>query len=114
MENFAPVDSLIQVGDLLQNLVTVLGHFLIDDASTVDVILDKFLFASELDMLEHQLGHVVAIIEVLEQILLHLIVVCGDALDSSQGAGSILSHGWIIRSHLVNVAAHRNLLEERW
>lgn len=51
-DDFAPEDTLVQIGSLLKHLVAVLRHLLIHYAALVEVILHKLLNAAKLHVLE--------------------------------------------------------------
>lgn len=70
LDNKAPELRLVVVTDLLHHLVAINCHFLVNDVTWVNVVLDKFLDSSELQMLVHQLWHEVFVVDHLKHILL--------------------------------------------
>ena len=62
LNNFSTESWMVNIGDLLKHLFAVGSHFLVNDASIVDVILGELFDAPELHMLVHKLGYELTIL----------------------------------------------------
>ena len=94
-ENFTSENTLVDIHYLLKHLVFVWSNFLVCSGALIDVIFHKFLSATELNMLKHELWHVIGMIHELDQVLLHDCVLVRGSLQSCYRAISISAHDTI-------------------